>query len=78
MMFPKPGEDTINFIKTSTIRPLKELLKQRHQLSFLIEIMKNEKAPPEGYNEGVLMERFYALNWLTGIDVHWADDLWKL
>lgn len=75
--FPRPGDRCQPFIDKCRLRSDQEIQKERCQLAYMNEILEKEGELPPEYDEGIVLERLHAFNWLTThVDV-WPDGLWK-
>jgi Domain of unknown function (DUF4272) len=67
----------IDFVNTSTLRPLSEILDEVDLIYrtdwAMVEARINDQEPPNGFLQGVVYERHYALNWLTWYADEWDD-----
>jgi len=77
LYFPRPGDRTQSFIQDTTLRNENDIFKEHCLLSYLTEVINKHGSAPNNYEEGVVVERWHALNWLMSFDDKWPDSLWK-
>lgn len=70
-LLPPFMEDPTEYIAAASIRSVPELLNEADFIFRLYWAMS--KTPLEGLNDRIAFERFFAINWLTGLRKEWDD-----
>jgi hypothetical protein len=71
-----PGffETTDEFIRTASVRPTSEILDQADfvfRLNWALREASLKGSPSTLFNESIAYERFFAINWVTGLRERW-------